>query len=111
MRRRSRPAVQTVTAARSSLSDDIHVRTRNYLISMGIRSVCLVAAVVATGPLRWILVAGAIVLPYFAVVAANAGRKRPRSEEPVGVGPEERPMLEPGSHPGGDAPGTSDDDR
>lgn len=42
---------------------------------MGIRTACFVAAIIATGWLRWILVAGAVFLPYVAVVIANAGRE------------------------------------
>ena len=50
-----------------------------YLISMGIRTVCVVLAVVVDGPLRWVFVVGAIVLPYVAVVMANArGERRQR---------------------------------
>ena len=30
----------------------------------------------ADGALRWTLIVGAVVLPYFAVVIANAGRER-----------------------------------
>lgn len=43
---------------------------------MGIRTVCFVAAVVATGPMRWIFVACAILLPYVAVILANTASTR-----------------------------------
>ena len=43
---------------------------------MGIRTVCFVLAIVTTGPLRWILVAAAVFLPYVAVVLANATDRR-----------------------------------
>ncbi|MDE9364481.1 DUF3099 domain-containing protein [Luteipulveratus sp. YIM 133132] len=56
--------------------DDHRKRMRNYLISMGIRTVCFVLAVVFTGPLRWICVGFAVILPYVAVVAANATQQR-----------------------------------
>ena len=40
---------------------------------MGIRTVCFLSAVfVGPGWLRWVLVVGAVVLPYVAVVMANA---------------------------------------
>ena len=42
---------------------------------MGIRVVCIVLAVVVSGPLRWVFIVGAIVLPYVAVLIANAGRE------------------------------------
>jgi hypothetical protein len=53
-----------------------------YLLSMGIRVVCIVLAVMVSGPLRWVFIVGAIVLPYVAVLIANAGR------EASGQGPE-----------------------
>jgi hypothetical protein len=61
-----------VTGARRGASDDLAQRQRRYLISMSIRTVCFVLAVVTHGPIRWILVAAAVVLPYIAVVMANA---------------------------------------
>ena len=70
-----RPAeepVYSVTAARRGTSDDLAQRQRRYLISMGIRTVCFVLAVVTHGPIRWVFVAAAVVLPYVAVVMANA---------------------------------------
>lgn len=72
-----RKAVYTVTDARRSMSDDIKYRQRRYLVHMGIRTACLILAVVVPMPLplRAILVFGAIALPYFAVVLANGGRE------------------------------------
>lgn len=66
--------VVRITDARGSLSDDISDRRRAYLISMTIRVVCFVSAGLAHGWLRWVFVAGAVFIPYFAVVVANAGR-------------------------------------
>lgn len=66
----------SITSARSSRSDDIRRRQTRYLVSMGIRTMCFVLAVVLTGPLRWVMVAGAFLLPYFAVVIANAADSR-----------------------------------
>jgi hypothetical protein len=64
--------VYSVTGARRGSSDDLAQRQRRYLISMGIRTACFLLAVVTHGPLRWILLAAAIVLPYVAVIMANA---------------------------------------
>jgi len=72
---RDDPAVRITTAA-PARGDDIAARQRRYLISMGIRTVCFVGAVLADGVLRWTLVVAAIVLPYIAVVMANAGNSR-----------------------------------
>jgi hypothetical protein len=84
--------VFNITSAQRALSQEQAGRTRRYLVSMGIRTVCLLAAVVVEGWPRWILVAGAVVLPYFAVVVANAGRE---NDEPgdVGVTEQPRPAL------------------
>lgn len=59
------------------MSADIKERERRYLISMAIRTACLLVAVLAPLPLaaRVIAILGALLLPYFAVVFANAGRK------------------------------------
>ena len=66
-----------ITTAPASRSDEIRGRERRYIISMTIRSIAFVAAV-AVGPgwLRWVLLAAALVLPYVAVVLANAGDQR-----------------------------------
>lgn len=70
------PEVHTITGARTSLNDDLGQRMRRYLISMSVRTLCVVLAVVFDGWLRWVFAAFAIVLPYFAVVVANAGPRR-----------------------------------
>ena len=64
--------VHTVTSAPMSVAEDTDMRMRRYLITMGIRIVCFVLAVVFEGWLRWVFVAGATILPYIAVVLANA---------------------------------------
>lgn len=98
--RRREPEVFSITGARSSLTDDQSPRTRSYLISMGIRTACFVGAVIASGWLRWALVAGAVLLPYVSVVIANAGRENRRApgtttnvmapREVAGTAPSER---------------------
>ena len=49
---------------------------KRYLITMGIRTACFIGAFIAQGWLRWVLVAGAVILPYIAVVMVNARRPR-----------------------------------
>lgn len=97
--RRAAPAgeVHTITEAQRGLSDEQIGRQRRYLISMLIRTACVLGAIVVPGWPRWVLIAGAVVLPYLAVVIANAGRE---SDEPgeVGVRPQARPAL-PGREP------------
>jgi hypothetical protein len=68
------PPVYLVTAARPGHSQEMSGRFRRYLISMAVRVVCLVLAVFfLTGWLRWVGMAAAVVLPWIAVVMANAG--------------------------------------
>jgi hypothetical protein len=71
-----REPVYQITGARRGVRDDVNGRTRRYLVSMGIRTVCFILAVVADGWLRWTLIAAALVLPYLSVVFANGGRER-----------------------------------
>jgi len=76
----------TITSAQRSLSDEQSGRTRKYLISMGIRTACVIGAIFIPGWPRWVLIAGAVVLPYLAVVIANAGKSRDEgSAAPVPV--------------------------
>jgi hypothetical protein len=77
------PPVYTITGAQRALSQEQTGRTRRYLISMGIRTFCVIAAIVVPGWPRWVLIAGAITLPYLAVVMANAGRE---NDEPGELG-------------------------
>ncbi len=64
-----------ITTARKSVADDQSARVRGYVISMTIRIACFLLAVVTTGVVRWVFVAGALVIPYIAVVFANGGRE------------------------------------
>ena len=66
-----------VTTAPQSPRDELRSRQRRYLVTMGIRVVCFVLAIVlATLHLAWaagVAVAASLVLPWVAVIAANAG--------------------------------------
>jgi DUF3099 family protein len=77
--RTSRPAVALVTEAKRPLSEDIAHRERRYLLMMAIRTLCFLLAVLLfvehAGWLTAIPAAGAILIPYFAVVFANGGRE------------------------------------
>jgi hypothetical protein len=64
-----------ITSAPKRLSTDLAARQRRYLISMIIRTVCFLLTVVLPSPYRWFALAGAMILPYIAVVVANAGRE------------------------------------
>ncbi|MDN5893110.1 MAG: DUF3099 domain-containing protein [Nocardioides sp.] len=66
-----------ITTAAPGRGEGIAARERRYLISMGIRVLCFVGAVVVgPGWFRWILIAGAVFLPYIAVVMANTAGNR-----------------------------------
>jgi predicted tellurium resistance membrane protein TerC len=69
------PEVHRITDAGVSLTDDQAGRQRRYLIAMSIRTLCVLGAVLAPSPWRWVLAVGAVILPYIAVVMANAGRE------------------------------------
>jgi Flp pilus assembly protein TadB len=76
--RRGAPAPIRITTASTNASADIAARQRRYLIAMGVRTLCFLAvaaiAITHVGPgwLPWIFVVAAVVLPYVAVVMANA---------------------------------------
>lgn len=75
---------KTISASVSNvgqpLSKDQSSRARKYFISMMIRTSCFILAVLLPSPYRWIALFGAVVLPYVAVVVANAGRETIKGE-------------------------------
>ena len=76
--------VHSITTAAQAHSDDMDLRIRRYLISMGIRTLCVILVLVVPGPTRWVFAVLAIVLPYIAVVMANAaGSRRGTGATPV----------------------------
>src|SRR4029079_19032666 len=70
------PEAIRITSAAASRNADIATRQKRYLVSMGIRTVCFVGAIVASLlQIHWlwpILIVAALLLPYVAVVMANA---------------------------------------
>jgi hypothetical protein len=75
-----------VTTAGKSPREELRERTRRYLITMGIRVVCFILAIVLYElDLHWeaaFAIAGSLILPWIAVVAANAGPTRGEVPEP-----------------------------
>lgn len=69
------PRIHQITDAPRPLKEDVRSREVRYLISMGVRTACFVLAFVSSGWLRWTCVVAAFILPYVAVVVANAGRR------------------------------------
>jgi hypothetical protein len=69
-----------VTTAGKSPGQERRERERRYLLTMGLRVLCFIAAIVlfAVGP-RWaglVAAIGSLVLPWVAVVAANTAPRR-----------------------------------
>jgi hypothetical protein len=96
--------VVSITGAPTSHSDDLDRRINRYLVSMLIRTVCVVLVVVIDSPVRWAFAVGAVVLPYVAVVMANARGDRHAPPPPV---PPAAPRGAITDHGSGDAAGRS----
>jgi hypothetical protein len=63
-----------ITTASRPRSEDIRGREKRYLISMGIRTLCFILAVVFMGHwVMWVLLAASFFLPTIAVIVANGG--------------------------------------
>ncbi|MFW6774876.1 DUF3099 domain-containing protein [Nocardioides sp. CPCC 205120] len=119
--RRTAPKADAVriTTAPVSPTEELDQRRRRYFIAMSVRTLCFLGAfAVGPGWLRWVLLAGAVFLPYFAVVAANVTSQRSEDFEiepvdayalPPAAG--ETLRIEPGAGDGGTpgAPGPRDD--
>jgi len=94
--------LQSITSLPPSPEEERRARMIKYTIMMGIRVACIFALLFAQG--WWILVfaAGAVFLPYFAVVVANVTTSRPQPpvERPGGLVPVDRPSPD---EPGADA--------
>ena len=64
---------QSATSLDMAPEDDENLRIRNYLLTMGIRTACVILCAVVV-PYGWhtaVFAVGAIFLPYVAVVVAN----------------------------------------
>lgn len=66
----------SISSAKYAHSDEIPGRMKKYLISMVIRTACFIGAIFTDGIFRWVLIAGSLILPYIAVVVANAGQEQ-----------------------------------
>ncbi|WP_028267318.1 DUF3099 domain-containing protein [Arthrobacter sp. MA-N2] len=69
------PVVHSITDAAAAHSDDMRERMIKYAVAMGIRLVCLILIFVVDGWFKIIAVAGAVFLPWIAVVIANGSDK------------------------------------
>lgn len=66
------PEVHGITTAAPGHSEDMHKRMVRYATAMGIRVVCIILLFFLDGWLKLLAVAGAVFLPWVAVVIANA---------------------------------------
>ena len=60
-----------ITDARMGTSEEMSARIRKYTITMSIRAACFLSMIFVEGIFRWVLFAGAVILPLIAVMAAN----------------------------------------
>lgn len=98
---RSAPVVHSITGAVQPHSDDMDARIKRYLFSMALRTLCVVLVLVIDSPIRWVFAVLAVILPYIAVVMANAAGSRrrpgaapvPIARVPIVAGPVDLPMT------------------
>jgi len=95
--------VHSITDAAAAHSEDMRQRMIKYALAMGIRMVCLILIFVVDGWLKIIAVAGAVFLPWIAVVIANGSDK---AETPSDLLLDSAPLAELESPP---PPATEDE--
>ncbi|GAA2277294.1 DUF3099 domain-containing protein [Streptomyces atrovirens] len=87
-----------ITGARTGLQEDVRGRQRRYVISMVVRTISVILAATLWNVERHVaivaLVLGAV-LPYIAVVIANAGRENAPSLPSTFVTTPMKPMIAP----------------
>lgn len=83
-----------ITNAHTGTSREMASREKRYAITMAIRTACFVSMIFADGPLRWVLLAGAVFLPYIAVVLANQANTKTSAVDRLPASePSEAPAL------------------
>jgi hypothetical protein len=95
-----RGSAQLITDARMGTSDEMSARIRQYTITMSIRAACFISMIFVHGVFRWILFAGAVILPFVAVVAANQVNQHFRRRKVTHAMQTERPELTTGQDDG-----------
>ncbi|GAA0440307.1 DUF3099 domain-containing protein [Streptomyces olivaceiscleroticus] len=104
MRKQSSAQTFRITGARQGLTEDVRGRQRRYVISMSVRTVAVILTAVLWNverPVAIITLIAGLVLPYIAVVIANAGRENVTSLPSSFIAAPTRPELTARS---GDAP-------
>ncbi len=98
----------SITSLPPSPEEEQRARMIKYTLAMSIRVVCLVLMLFVHGWWLAVCVAGAIILPYVAVVLANVGSRYTiaQVERPGAI----VPMPQPAPRPREDAPQSSEDE-
>ncbi|MYV51637.1 DUF3099 domain-containing protein [Streptomyces sp. SID3212] len=103
MRKRgSSTEVFRITGARQSLAEDVRGRQRRYIISMSVRTLSVILTVVLWNverPVAVVTLVLGVLLPYVAVVIANAGRENAPSLPSTFVPAPVRPAIAPVAAP------------
>ena len=90
-----------ITDARGAVSQEQATRQHRYAITMAFRTACFIAMIFVPGALRWVLFAGAVFLPYIAVIFANQAHQRPPGDAVGGGGdPGDAPAITTGEERG-----------
>jgi hypothetical protein len=100
-----------ITGARQGLDADVRGRQRRYVLSMSIRTVSVILAATLWNVERPVAVVALVlgaVLPYIAVVVANAGRENAPSLPSTFINVPVRPMITPPTTDDAPEPGGSD---
>jgi hypothetical protein len=94
------PTTPSITTARAGASVDTSQRIRRYTITMAFRTVCFILAVtVAHGWLQWVMLAGAVFLPYMGVLLANQANETGLSKPRKDRAPDDARQLTTGPEP------------
>lgn len=97
LRKNDGAEVFRITGARQGLADDVRGRQRRYVISMSVRTVSVVLAATLWNVERHVAIVAlvlGVLLPYVAVVLANAGRENAPSLPSTYVPAPVRPAVE-----------------
>jgi len=73
--------VLNITDAQESHTDEMHRRMVKYTVAMSIRLACLLLFFFIPGWPRWLFVAGAVFLPWIAVIIANGGSDQVKASD------------------------------
>ncbi|MFF5978091.1 DUF3099 domain-containing protein [Streptomyces olindensis] len=101
-----------ITGARTGLQEDVRGRQRRYVISMTVRTISVILAATLWNVERHVAIVALVlglVLPYIAVVIANAGRENAPSLPSTFVAPPVRPMIAPPGAQDGPAESAAED--